>query len=126
MLVASGTAAVAAGNIGLPLVEAIEGDADLFVVEVSSFQLELTESFHPSVAVWLNLAPDHLDWHPDVEAYGRAKARIWANQTGSDTAVVNAEDPTVMAWAAGAPSRLVVFGADGRGYHVGGGALRSP
>src|SRR5207248_5265137 len=50
MLVASGTAAVAAGNIGLPLVEAIESDADLFVVEVSSCQLELTESFHPSVA----------------------------------------------------------------------------
>jgi UDP-N-acetylmuramoylalanine--D-glutamate ligase len=126
MLVASGTAAVAAGNIGLPLLEAVENEADVFVVEVSSFQLELTESFHPSVAVWLNLAPDHLDWHPDLDAYGRAKARIWANQTSDDTAVVNAEDPSVMAWAAGAPSRLVTFGVGGGGYHVDGGALLTP
>ena len=92
MLVASGIAAVAAGNIGLPLVEAVATDAEVLVVEVSSFQLQLTESFHPAVAVWLNLAPDHLDWHPDLEAYAAAKARIWRRQGGGDTAVLNAED----------------------------------
>jgi len=131
MLVASGVAAVAAGNIGVPLVEAAAGPAEVLVVEVSSFQLELTEHFHPGVAVWLNLAPDHLDWHPDIEAYGRAKARIWARQESDDTAVVNADDADVMRWAATAPGRVVTFALDdGRAntqadYRVDGGVLRT-
>ena len=131
MLVASGVAAVAAGNIGVPLVEAAAGPAEVLVVEVSSFQLELTEDFHPGVAVWLNLAPDHLDWHPDIEAYGRAKARIWARQESDDTAVVNADDADVMRWAATAPGRVVTFALDdGRAntqadYRVDGGVLRT-
>src|SRR5207237_8056580 len=104
MLVSSGMAAVAAGNIGVPLVDAVAGAGDVLVVEVSSFQLELTQEFHPSVAVWLNLAPDHLDWHPDLESYGRAKARIWARQQGDDTAVVNADDHAVQQWASTAPA----------------------
>jgi UDP-N-acetylmuramoylalanine--D-glutamate ligase len=125
MLVASGAKAVAAGNIGVPLVEAVAGPADAFVVEVSSFQLELTDRFHPAVAVWLNLAPDHLDWHPDLESYGRAKARIWARQTADDSAVVNAEDPGVMAWASGAPGRVVTFGLGGADFSVVDGVLRT-
>ncbi|MGH9282999.1 MAG: UDP-N-acetylmuramoyl-L-alanine--D-glutamate ligase, partial [Acidimicrobiales bacterium] len=112
MLVASGTPAVAAGNIGLPLVTAVDatdGDttAQVLVAEVSSFQLAYTEQFRPEVAVWLNLAPDHMDWHPTMEDYAAAKARIWANQGPGDVAVVNAEDPAVMAAAAGAPGRVV-------------------
>ena len=126
MLAASGIAAVAAGNIGVPLVEAASGPADVLVVEVSSFQLELTEQFHPGVAVWLNLAPDHLDWHPDLEAYGRAKARIWARQGSDDTAVVNADDADVMRWAATAPSRVVTFALGDGNYRVEGGVLRTP
>jgi UDP-N-acetylmuramoylalanine--D-glutamate ligase len=126
MLVASGTAAVAAGNIGLPLVEAVATDAEVLVVEVSSFQLQLTDSFHPAVAVWLNLAPDHLDWHPDLEAYGRAKARIWRRQGPGDTSVLNAEDPAVMAWAGEAPGRVVTFGVDRGDYRVAEGVLRTP
>ncbi|TMK89621.1 MAG: UDP-N-acetylmuramoyl-L-alanine--D-glutamate ligase [Actinobacteria bacterium] len=131
MLVASGVAAVAAGNIGVPLVEAAAGPAEVLVVEVSSFQLELTEDFHPGVAVWLNLAPDHLDWHPDLEAYGRAKARIWARQESDDTAVVNADDADVMRWAATAPGRVVTFALDDDrattqpDYRVDGGVLRT-
>lgn len=132
MLTASGVAAVAAGNIGVPLVEAVKGPAELLVVEVSSFQLELTEEFHPAVAVWLNLAPDHLDWHPDLEAYGRAKARIWARQDADDTAVVNADDAEVLRWAEAAPSQVVRFGLDHADsniqtdYHVDEGILRTP
>jgi UDP-N-acetylmuramoylalanine--D-glutamate ligase len=118
-------AAVAAGNIGVPLVEAVAGPADVFVVEVSSFQLELTDSFHPAVAVWLNLAPDHLDWHPDLESYGRAKARIWARQADGDTAVVNAEDPGVLRWAAGAPAKVVTFGLGTADFAVVDGILRT-
>jgi UDP-N-acetylmuramoylalanine--D-glutamate ligase len=125
MLVASGRAAVAAGNIGVPLVEAVAGPADVFVVEVSSFQLELTDSFHPVVAVWLNLAPDHLDWHPDLESYGRAKARIWARQGDGDTAVVNADDPAVLRWAAAAPGRIVTFGLANADCTVVDGTLRT-
>ena len=125
MLVASGVAAVAAGNIGVPLVQAVAGPAEVLVVEVSSFQLELTDQFHPAVAVWLNLAPDHLDWHPDLESYGRAKARIWARQASDDTAVVNADDAGVMRWAATAPGRVETFGLTAAGFHVEDGVLRT-
>jgi UDP-N-acetylmuramoylalanine--D-glutamate ligase len=127
MLIASGVRAVAAGNIGLPLSDAVRLDVEVVVAEVSSFQLRFTDSFHPAVAAWLNLAQDHLDWHPDLDAYAAAKARIWAFQTDKDVAVVNADDPVVMAWASEAPSRLVTFGlrapAD---YGVEDGWLRGP
>jgi UDP-N-acetylmuramoylalanine--D-glutamate ligase len=111
MLVASGIPSIAAGNIGLPLSDAVANEElKVVVAEVSSFQLAFAESFRPVVAVWLNLAPDHLDWHGDVESYVAAKARIWANQGPADVAVVNADDPVVMARAAAAPSRVVTFG----------------
>jgi UDP-N-acetylmuramoylalanine--D-glutamate ligase len=111
-LLASGVDAVAAGNIGVPLVDAVDGPGDgVVVVEVSSFQLQLTERFRPGVSCWLNLSPDHLDWHPTYEHYRDAKARIWANQGPGDTVVVNADDAVVVAAAARRPagSRLVTF-----------------
>jgi UDP-N-acetylmuramoylalanine--D-glutamate ligase len=126
MLRASGRRTAAAGNTDVPLVDAIEEDLDVIVVEASSFRLEFTETFHPAVAVWLNLAEDHLDWHPSIEAYASAKARIWAAQDAGDVAVVNADDPIVMAHAAGAPSRVVTFGFSGGDWHVAGGALVRP
>ncbi|HET6810539.1 MAG TPA: UDP-N-acetylmuramoyl-L-alanine--D-glutamate ligase [Acidimicrobiales bacterium] len=123
MLAESGVKAVAAGNIGLPLIEAVDSlpaGEGVLVVEVSSFQLALTTTFHPAVATWLNLAEDHLDWHPSLEHYAGAKARIWRNQGPEDTAVVNAEDETVMRAAtsgSSAPgSRLVTFGLAGGDY----------
>jgi UDP-N-acetylmuramoylalanine--D-glutamate ligase len=109
MLHRGGISAVAAGNIGLPLIDAV-GRAEVMVAEVSSFQLRSTETFHPNVAVWLNLSEDHLDWHPDVADYAAAKAKVWANQGPGDIAVVNADDPVVMAAAAHAPGRVVTFG----------------
>jgi len=63
--------------------------------------------------VWLNFADDHLDRHPDVEAYAAAKARIFANQTADDWAVVNADDPLVMARSAPTAARRVVFSLAG-------------
>ena len=68
----------------------------LHVVEASSFQLESTTTFKPWMAVWLNLADDHLDRHVSFEAYGRAKARVFANQTSTDWAFLNADDALVM------------------------------
>ena len=60
---ASGVRAVAAGNIGVPLLDAVAGDAEVIVAEVSSFQLALTETFRPAVGAWVNFSEDHLDWH---------------------------------------------------------------
>lgn len=125
MLVEAGRTAVAAGNIGLPLIDAVRQDAEVVVAEVSSFQLQYTESFRPSVAVWLNLAEDHLDWHPAREHYAAAKSRIWANQGGEDVAVVNAEDEAVSKAAASAPGRVVSFGLEAGDYRLDGGVLRA-
>jgi len=128
MLQESGVAAVAGGNIGLPLCDAIETGADVVVAEVSSFQLQFVELFRPAVAVWLNLAQDHLDWHPDVTSYVAAKARIWERQRPSDVAVVNADDPVVMGAAESARSAVVTFGLGpgGADYFVADGVLRAP
>ena len=126
MLRASGLRTVAAGNTDVPLVDAIEDDLDVIVVEASSFRLEFTETFRPHVAVWLNLAEDHLDWHPTMEAYAAAKARVWAAQGPDDVAIANAEDPVVLAHAASAPSRVETFGLATGDWHVAGGSLVRP
>jgi UDP-N-acetylmuramoylalanine--D-glutamate ligase len=109
MLSAGGRRALAAGNIGRPLLDAVHDDVDVVVAEVSSFQLRFTETFRPRVAVLLNVAEDHLDWHPSFKEYVAAKARIFANQSGDDLLVFNADDAAVAGVAAGAPARSVAF-----------------
>ncbi|MGA7339770.1 MAG: UDP-N-acetylmuramoyl-L-alanine--D-glutamate ligase [Terracidiphilus sp.] len=93
------------GNIGLPVVSLIEESSDdtWSVLEVSSFQLESTEQFRPSIAVILNITPDHLDRHGSFENYARAKERIFAAQDANDSVVLNADN----ARAAEAASRAV-------------------
>ncbi|HET9443780.1 MAG TPA: UDP-N-acetylmuramoyl-L-alanine--D-glutamate ligase [Acidimicrobiales bacterium] len=126
MLAEAGRPVVAAGNNELPLVDALDrADVELFVVEASSFRLQYVERYRPVVAAWLNLSPDHLDWHPSVEHYAAAKAGIWAAQRDDDLAVVNAEDPEVMRWAAGAPGRVETFGLATGDARVAGGELRA-
>src|SRR5262250_2035350 len=100
-----------AGNIGTSLAaHALAFPPDgLVVCEVSSFQLETTELFQPRVAVVLNLTPDHLDRHRTFEAYGDAKARIFAHQTAADCAVLNADDEATRAMAARAKAPVVWF-----------------
>ncbi len=99
------------GNIGQAVTGILEGatEGSVFVLEVSSFQLEATDTFHPQVAVFLNLSPDHLDRHPSFEDYAKAKARIFANQTEADWAVVNADDPAVLERARRGRARLLAF-----------------
>ena len=82
------------GNIGVPVVGLIEESTDdtWSVLEVSSFQLESTEEFHPKIAVILNITPDHLDRHGTFENYALAKERIFAAQDASDSLVLNADD----------------------------------
>lgn len=103
------------GNIGVPLSAQVDASSPttVHVVEVSSFQLETTVTFHPWIALWLNFADDHLDRHPTVDAYADAKARIFANQQATDWAVVNADDPTVMARSRGIAARRVMFSPSG-------------
>ena len=110
---ASGRRAVACGNTDIPLVTALDFDVDVFVVECASFRLRWLTKFRPDVGTWLNLAPDHLDWHRSFDAYAAAKARIWDYQRTRDIAVANAEDDLVMAWARRSPGRIVTFGAGG-------------
>jgi len=99
------------GNIGEPLIGLVAGSTEetVFVVEVSSFQLQGTESFRPHVAVFLNLSADHLDRHASPEEYAQAKARIFRNQTESDWAVVNPDDARVLSLAREARARQLRF-----------------
>jgi UDP-N-acetylmuramoylalanine--D-glutamate ligase len=108
----AGLRSAAAGNIGRPLIEAAGDDIDVVVAEVSSFQLAFTSSvFAPDVAVLLNVAEDHLDWHGSIDAYAAAKARIFEHQGAHALAVVNADDPVAERIAAGAAGRVARYSA---------------
>ena len=125
MLEASGLRTIACGNTDVPLVAALDLDVDVFVVECASFRLRWITCFRPEVGTWLNIAPDHLDWHRTLEAYTVAKARIWEYQRASDTAVAFADDAAVMERAQQAPGRLVTFGS-GAQYREADGVLEGP
>jgi UDP-N-acetylmuramoylalanine--D-glutamate ligase len=108
MLRAAGLQSVAAGNIGKPLVEVVGSPGyDVIAVELSSFQLHWSSTVEPLAAAVLNLAPDHLDWHGSMDAYGEAKAKVWAPST---VGVANADDPmTGRLLADASPRRRVAF-----------------
>lgn len=107
MLIAAGHKAVATGNIGTAFAEVAGGPWEVFVVEVSSFQLRFTSRFHPRVAVLLNIAEDHLDWHGTLQAYSAAKSKIFQNQDANDLLIYDVDDPGARAAVAGAPSQLL-------------------
>ena len=114
MLTGAGVRTVTGGNIGRPFSEVVRDgtdDVDVITLEVSSFQLERIRRFRPTISVWLNLAPDHLDRYENVDEYRRAKLRIFENQTADDFAVVNFRDqlPPV-------PAQRLTFSA----YEIGG------
>ncbi len=95
MLERSGLSTFVGGNIGDPLIGFADGaqDADVAVVEVSSFQLDTAETFRPRVSVLLNITDDHMDRYPDFNAYVLSKGTIFRNQQAGDTAVINGDDP---------------------------------
>lgn len=111
ILEASGFSTFVGGNIGVPLLSAVDLDppASIIVSELSSFQLETIDSFRPHVAALLNLTPNHLDRHPNFEAYIAAKARIFSNQTQDDYAILNADDANVMKLVPSIRSQKVFF-----------------
>jgi UDP-N-acetylmuramoylalanine--D-glutamate ligase len=92
---------ILAGNIGTPLISCVKDmtQTTVTVVELSSFQLEMTETFRPDISVFLNLTPDHLDRHGSMDSYAAAKARIFHSQTEQDAAVLNADDVAILPYA---------------------------
>jgi len=102
------------GNIGVPVVDLIDGTTDegWSVLELSSFQLETTDQFRPEIAVILNITPDHLDRHGNFANYAAAKERIFAAQKATDCVVLNADNEAAMAASVRAHSRVYTFSAE--------------
>lgn len=126
ILNAAGRRCVAVGNTETPLIEAIDGDHDAFAVECSSFRLAFTDSFRCVGSVWLNLAPDHLDWHTDMDSYRRSKERIWSHLRAGDVAVAPSSDQSIVATAMASVGRTITFGIDRGDYHLRDVVLSSP
>ena len=98
------------GNIGQPLVGFVDDpDLDVLVAEISSFQLESTSTFRPTVAAWLNFSDDHLNRHGSREAYWEAKKQLFVHQSPTDWAILNADDAAVQPLAGALPARHMAF-----------------
>lgn len=114
MLEAGGLRAMVGGNIGAPLSAQVPASTPetIHVVEVSSFQLETIDTFHPWIAVLLNVSPDHLDRHASVEEYASAKSQVFRNQDERDWAVINADDPEALRLARAGRARRFHFSTE--------------
>ncbi|MBQ4092600.1 MAG: UDP-N-acetylmuramoyl-L-alanine--D-glutamate ligase [Firmicutes bacterium] len=113
------------GNIGVPLLEALHEEYDYYVVEMSSFQLETIDTMDVTVSVVLNLTPDHLDRHGDMEGYLEAKGRLVEKQSGDHFAVLNYDDPYIRSLAEKKGKNCFFFSRKempyfGVAYHVNG------
>ena len=126
MLHAAGHKSLAVGNTETPLIAALNTDTQVFAVECSSFRLANCENFRTRASVWLNLAPDHLDWHTNMESYTSAKAQMWAHTRAGDVAVAPVDDAQILRVAHESTARTVTFGATHGDYHAQDGRLNSP
>jgi UDP-N-acetylmuramoylalanine--D-glutamate ligase len=126
MLRCAGLKAAAVGNTELPLIAALDTDVDAFVVECSSFRLNWLAHFRSEASVWLNLAPDHQNWHVSMQAYEQSKARLWTHNRPTDVVVGFAADPVVMRNLAAATGRKITFGIDDADYRLDGVTLTGP
>jgi UDP-N-acetylmuramoylalanine--D-glutamate ligase len=133
MLEAAGVRSVDAGNTDTPLVDAIDARQDdgsemydAFVVECSSFRLAFTPTFRAGAGAWLNVQPDHLNWHTSMASYETAKAQVFANQQPGDVVIGLATDAVVMGYLATAPGRTMSFGLAVGDYRSEGGRLIGP
>ena len=126
MLHAAGHKSMAVGNTDTPLIAALETDTQVFAVECSSFRLANCEHFRTRASVWLNLAPDHLDWHNSMESYAAAKAQLWAHTKPGDIAVSPVDDALILRIAQESTARTVTFGAVEGDYHAQDGRLNTP
>ena len=126
MLHAAGHKSLAVGNTETPLIAALNTDTQVFAVECSSFRLANCENFRTRASVWLNLAPDHLDWHTNMESYTSAKAQMWAHTRAGDVAVAPVDDAQILRVAHESTALTVTFGATHGDYHAQDGRLNSP
>ena len=126
MLHAAGHKSMAVGNTDTPLIAALDTDTQVFAVECSSFRLANCEHFRTRASVWLNIAPDHLDWHTSMESYSMAKAQLWAHTRAGDVAVAPADDARILQIAQQSTARTVTFGSVQGDYHAQDGRLNSP
>lgn len=97
ILLEGGVPSYLSGNIGTPLINFVEQskEDDVYVTEISSFQLQYIEHFKASISVFLNVSPDHLDWHPSFSDYYSAKKKLIRHQTQNDKTILNQDDPLV-------------------------------
>lgn len=95
ILATAGLKAPACGNFGVPILDELQKKPDYLVVEVSSYQLHYCKQLAPQVGVWLNLTPDHIDWHGNLDRYTEAKQKLFVNQETDKFAVLNEDDPIV-------------------------------
>jgi UDP-N-acetylmuramoylalanine--D-glutamate ligase len=125
MITSAGHRTAAVGNTETPLVAALDTDVEVFVVEASSFRLAFIEHFRAEASAWINLAPDHLNWHESLTTYEAAKARMWQHTRPTDVAVGVGTDPVVMRNLARVSARRCVVG-EGADYRVHDGWLCGP
>lgn len=123
---AQGLRVAEVGNTDVPFVSALESDADVFVVECSSFRLHWTEMFRCEAAAWLNIAPDHLDWHGTFADYTASKARLWAHVDPDDAAIAPVDDDVILAAARSSGARVITVGRETGDYRVENGWLVGP
>jgi len=117
ILESAGLRTMAVGNTDVPLISALNTDARAFAVECSSFRLAHTQQFRMCASAWLNFAPDHLDWHPNLDDYFEAKAKMWAHCVEGDVAVAPFDDLRIIKAAQASNARIVTFGIAGGDYH---------
>ena len=109
-----------AGNVGIPFAEMVLEDLGnpdpkrVWVLEISSFQMEFIEHFKPYIAIFLNITPDHLNRYPSMKEYIAAKMNMWSRQTAEDFIVYNADDTILVEEIAESASRKIAFGL---GHH---------
>lgn len=119
MLKATGKKVSVGGNLGHPMVEMVQArETDYLVVEVSSFQLEGIVSFRPHMALMLNISPDHLDRHTNLEKYLEAKKRIYLNMGAGDFLIVNGDQQQLAGFGAGCMAHKITF-SRGQGVEQG-------
>ncbi len=100
------------GNYGVPPCDLIDGDVEIFVCEVSSFQLEYSNGFQPQISVWTNFTPDHINWHGSLENYFNAKAKIFKSPLEPAFSVLNAKDEKLLEFSKKCGGTVFMFAGE--------------